>query len=121
MNDDQRSVLVVEDEFLLAIQIQDDLLAAGFSVIGPFTSLRSSIAAAKRETPQAATLDVNLNGEFVYPVADELLARGVPVLLLTGYAASDLPEQYRSLPRLSKPFNSRDLIRTVEALLIGKG
>ncbi|WP_112806110.1 response regulator [Ensifer sp.] len=117
MNGTQRSVLVVEDEFLLAIQIEDDLMAAGFSVIGPFTSLRTSIAAARRETPQAATLDVNLNGEFVYPVADELIARGIPVLLLTGYAASDLPEPYRSLPRLAKPFNTRDLIRTLEHLL----
>ncbi|WP_046116752.1 response regulator [Ensifer aridi] len=110
-------VLVVEDEFLVALQIEDDLLAAGYVVIGPFTSLSASIAASRTERFEMATLDLNLRGEFVYPLIDELLERKIPVLLLTGYTALDLPERFRSLPRLAKPFDGTQLVEKVQSLL----
>ncbi|MDK1387855.1 hypothetical protein ILFOPFJJ_05340 [Ensifer psoraleae] len=113
-------VFVVEDEFLVALQIEDDLIAAGYVVVGPFTTLQGSIDASREQNFEIATLDLNLRGEFVYPLVDELLARGVPVLLLTGYTASDLPERFRALPRLAKPFNGPELIRQVENLLAAK-
>ncbi|MBP1884610.1 response regulator [Sinorhizobium mexicanum] len=113
-------VFVVEDEFLVALQIEDDLVAAGYVVVGPFTTLQGSITASREQTFEVATLDLNLRGEFVYPLVDELLERGLPVLLLTGYTASDLPERFRALPRLAKPFDGPELIRKVESLLNAK-
>ncbi|AFL49823.1 DNA-binding response OmpR family regulator [Sinorhizobium fredii] len=110
-------VFVVEDEFLVALQIEDDLIAAGYLVVGPFTSLSTSIAASRAERFDVATLDLNLRGELVYPLVDELLERRVPVLLLTGYAVSDLPERFRSLPRLTKPFDGSELISRVRSLV----
>ncbi|HXV31987.1 MAG TPA: response regulator [Sinorhizobium sp.] len=115
----QCRVLVVEDEFLVALQIEDDLTAAGYTVIGPFTSLNASIIASRTESFEIATLDLNLRGEFVYPLVDELLERGVPILLLTGYAVSDLPERYRALPRLTKPFDGAALAKQIRSLLPG--
>ncbi|MDX0629745.1 response regulator [Sinorhizobium medicae] len=106
-------VLVVEDEFLVALQIEADLLAAGYVVVGPFTSLAQSISAARAHPFDIATLDLNLRGEFAYPLVDELVDRKVPVLLLTGYAAHDLPERFRALPRLAKPFDGTQLIRKI--------
>lgn len=114
---EQFRVFVVEDEFLVALQIEEDLAVAGYTVIGPFTSLGASIAASRTERFDVATLDLNLRGEFVYPLLDELLERKLPVLLLTGYAVSDLPERYRALPRLTKPFDGPALIAKIESLL----
>ncbi|MQW89475.1 response regulator [Sinorhizobium saheli] len=110
-------VLVVEDEFLVALQIENDLAAAGYTVVGPFTSLSASIAASRAEHFEIATLDLNLRGEFVYPLIDELVARCIPILLLTGYADSDLPERFRALPRLGKPFDGSLLVRKIAELL----
>ena len=52
----------------------------------------------------AAVLDINLDGEKVYPAAEELHARGIPFILASGYGESTLPEKWRDQPRLSKPF-----------------
>ncbi|WP_324763752.1 response regulator (plasmid) [Sinorhizobium meliloti] len=113
---DRCRVLVVEDEFLVALQIEDDLVAAGYSVIGPFTSLAQSFSAVRAHPFDIATLDLNLRGEFAYPLVDELMEREVPVLLLTGYTVFDLPERFRALPRLAKPFNGTQLIQKIKGL-----
>ncbi len=110
-------VFVVEDEFLVALQIEEDLVTAGYAVVGPFTTLSASIAASRTEVFDVATLDLNLRGELGYPLVDELIERHVPVLLLTGYAMSDLPERYRPLPCLAKPFDATSLIRNIRNLL----
>jgi DNA-binding response OmpR family regulator len=113
---DRCRVLVVEDEFLVALQIEDDLVAAGYSVIGPFTSLAQSISAVRVHPFDIATLDLNRRGDFAYPLVDELMEREVPVLLLTGYTVFDLPERFRALPRLAKPFNGMQLIQKIKGL-----
>jgi hypothetical protein len=62
-------------------------------------------------------LDVNLGGEHVFPVADELVRRGVPVIFATGYdAASVLPPAHRDRPRLEKPFGAGELHRLASAV-----
>ena len=75
------------------------------------------MAASRTEVYEVATLDLNLRGELGYPLVDELVERNVPVLLLTGYAKSDLPERYRTLPCLTKPFDATSLIRNIRNLL----
>jgi CheY-like chemotaxis protein len=106
-------ILVAEDEFLVAVMLERDLRAIGCSVVGPFTSLARAMEAAHREEFELAVLDVNMNGEMVYPLADELLKRGLPFVFLTGYAATSLPERFRTLPRIAKPYELAALAREI--------
>jgi hypothetical protein len=62
-------------------------------------------------------LDVNLNGEMVFPLASDLMVRGIPFLFLTGYSLSDLPEGLRTSPRLSKPHDPVGLVKTIQGML----
>jgi DNA-binding response OmpR family regulator len=104
-------VLVVEDEVLLALSLEDDLRDAGLSMLGPYTTLERALQASRSEGFDLALLDVNLHGEAVFPLADELIARNVPIVFLTGYGAADLPERFRALPRLQKPYEPSVLVR----------
>jgi DNA-binding NtrC family response regulator len=106
-------VLVVEDEVLLALALEDDLTLAGCTIVGPFRTLASATEASRREHFDLVTLDVNLHGELVYPLADELVRRNVPVVLITGYGPADLPERFRTLPRLTKPYDPVVLMREI--------
>lgn len=106
-------VLIVEDEFLLALLLEEDLQSHGCITIGPYNDLASATEATRRETFDLAVLDINLNGRPVFPLADELLARGRPAVLLTGYGALDLPERFRLWPRVAKPYDLAVLVREI--------
>lgn len=105
----ERRVLVVEDEALVAMLVEDALLDAGASVIGPAATVAEALALLERETPDAAVLDLNLAGETSTPVADALAARGVPFVVATGYGADGLPPGHASVPVLAKPYDPDDL------------
>jgi CheY-like chemotaxis protein len=102
-------VLLVEDQMIVAMQIEDMLRAAGCEVVGPVGTLQAAMALAHEEVLDAAVLDVNLDGDKVFPAAEELQARGIPFILATGYGESTLPEKWRDQPRLSKPFLGEQL------------
>ena len=102
-------VLLVEDQMIVAMQIEDMLHAAGCEVVGPVGTLQAAIALAHEEALDLAVLDVNLDGEKVYLAAEELQARGIPFILATGYGESTLPEKWRNQPRLNKPFRREQL------------
>ena len=59
----------------------------------------------------AAVLDVNLSGVMVFPLADDLARRGVPIVFLSGYGMAIIPERLHSLPRLAKPSDPASLDR----------
>lgn len=102
-------VLLVEDQMIVAMQIEDILREAGCEVIGPIATPQSAITVAQSQPLDAAVLDINLDGEKIFPVAEELRRRGIPFILATGYSESTLPEQWREQPRLSKPFRREQL------------
>ena len=104
-----RRILVVEDEFLIAMEVEDVLRALGAEVVGPFGRLEPALGAVQDLGLDGAVLDVRLNGETSLQVAAVLISRGVPVLLTTGYESEQLPPELRHLPRLRKPFVERDL------------
>jgi len=106
-------ILIVEDEYLLAAMLEDDLRAAGCTIVGPFSGLAQAMEASRREAFDVALLDINLNGQMVYPLADELSSRGVPAVFLTGYGALNLPERFRLHPRVSKPYDVSELVKTI--------
>jgi len=104
-------VLVVEDEMLLAMGMMDTLAEFGCEVIGPAFRVHEALHMAETQAIDAAVLDVNLQGEKVFPVADFLIAHGIPFLFTTGYGLAGLRECDRSQPMLQKPFRIMDLKR----------
>ena len=112
-----RRVLVVEDEYFLADEIDRALRAAGAAVLGPVPSVEAALGLMQTgELPDIATIDINLGGEMAYPVADELLARGVPFLFTTGYDQTSLPERHAAVRRLEKPVEARTILHELGRL-----
>jgi two-component sensor histidine kinase/CheY-like chemotaxis protein len=96
-------VLLVEDEILVAMMMKDILTELGFSVIGPFSRLSEAMVAAVHEDINAGIIDVNLGGEFVYPVADVLAARKIPFVFVTGYGVESIDSRFGYVPIVKKP------------------
>ena len=109
-------VLIVEDEMLVAMNIEDMLLELGHEVAGIAGRLEPALALARDGAFDVAMLDVNLAGERSFPVADLLIARGIPFLFATGYGLGGIEEKYRDRPVLQKPFRAAELAAAVEAL-----
>jgi DNA-binding response OmpR family regulator len=109
-------IFVAEDEFLLAVMLEDDLRQNGFAVVGPFTRLEQAREAAATEDFDLALLDVNMNGQMAYPVADTLVARQIPFIFLTGYGRAALPEHLRGARCVPKPYDPAVLIEEVKRL-----
>ena len=109
-------VLIVEDEMLIAMDIEQTLKALGCDVLGPIASLKHALRVATAEPFDAAFLDVTIRNDFVYPVAEMLLERGIPFVLASGYGKWALPESMREHLRLTKPFTTKDLETAVWAL-----
>ena len=107
-----RRILVVEDEYFIAQDICDVLSKWGAEIIGPASRLTDGLELAQRSTRiDCALLDYNLHGESSLDIAQSLLERGVPFVILTGYDAKGIPEELG--PRLIKPFDEDILCKTV--------
>lgn len=112
-------ILVVEDEYLVADELHMELERIGAIVIGPAAGLAEAVAIIEA-TPRidGAVLDANLKGEMVFPAADRLLQRNVPVVFVSGYDALAVPERFRSAPRCDKPVGVRRIIETLKRALV---
>src|SRR3954470_7102582 len=110
-----RRLLVVEAEYLIAVFLARELEGRGAEVVGPAGSVLDALALVEAEGDRlgGAVLDINLRDERVYPVADALVARGVPFIFLTGYDARIIPDAYAGVPRCEKPVSSALLSRTL--------
>ena len=104
-----KTILVVEDEALVAEMIVDMLVGLGAAVIGPASTFAMALALAESEGIDAAVLDINLRGERVDPIADRLKARGVPVLFATGYGVA-AGVYCRDAPVIDKPYTQERLV-----------
>jgi len=111
-----RRILVVEDEALVAMLVEDALLDAGATVIGPAATVAEALALLERGVPSAAVLDLNLAGEPSTPIADALTARGIPFVVATGYGAEGLPEGHAEVPVLAKPYDPDELTSMLQRL-----
>lgn len=108
-----RAVLVVEDEALIAMDIQMQLEDGGWRVIGPAGTSEKALELLKDDQPQFAVLDINLGRKTSFEVADSLVARGVPFLFLSGGTHEVLPDRFRTRPLLQKPIRYDELLRHV--------
>src|SRR3954453_2015126 len=104
-----KRVPVVEDEYLVALEVVDGLIDVGCVVVGPFASVQDALAAAKVGNVDLALLDVNVAGEMVFPVAYFLEEAGIPFLFATGYGQAALPRNRPNWEACTKPFRSHEL------------
>ncbi len=112
----RQRVLVVEDEFLVAMTLQDSLEDWGYEVVGPSGHLQDAMDLLEAEPVDAAIIDVNLAGQPIFPLAARLKARGIPFVLTTGYERSVIPEEFRDAAWLQKPVREAELREAVGAL-----
>ncbi|WP_262269124.1 response regulator [Microvirga yunnanensis] len=113
-----RRVLVAEDEYFIARDIARALHALGAEVVGPVPTLDEVQALlATGERLDAAILDINLNGEMVFPIMEALTAREIPVVFATGYDRTTVPAQYEDIPRWQKPFDPRAVVKALPDLV----
>jgi len=104
-----RRVLVVEDESMVMMLLQDMLADIGCEVTGCASRFSDAMEKARSLTFDVAILDVNLNGERTYPIAEILAARGISFVFATGYGAGSLPASFAKTPVLQKPFHQQEL------------
>ena len=115
----QISVLVVDDEPMIRMLIQDMLDDLGHTLAGEAARIDEALKLARRAEFDVAILDVDLNGQPIWPVAEVLVARGLPFILATGYGQRGVPEPYRGTPTLGKPFDADALEQAIKAALLG--
>ena|SRR5215217_3695654 len=113
-----KTFLVVEDEYLVAVDIIEILGRAGADVLGPVSSLEAALDLVNSaRSIDGAILDINLRGAEVYPVADVLGTRGVPYAFMTAYNHGDLPDRFRSVPYLQKPADPAAVLDLLQGLI----
>lgn len=106
-------ILVVEDEFLIALDIVGALEQAGIAVVGPAGTVADALAAIDRHTLRGALLDAHLGGEPAGRIADTLAARGIPFAFVSGYGRESLPPAHREALLVNKPFSDQDLLAAI--------
>jgi CheY-like chemotaxis protein len=114
-----RSLLLVEDNYMIAADFAFLLEEQGAEVIGPAATVADALELIEAQSAfDGAVLDINLGDEMVYPVADELRRRGVPFVFATGYSALVVPTAHADVPRIEKPVHiatlTRLLLRQIE-------
>jgi DNA-binding response OmpR family regulator len=108
-------ILVVEDNYLLAMETCRILRSHGGEVLGPVARVKAALDLLETgPSPDCAVLDVNLHGEYCFPIARLLASRDVPFVFLTGYDDRRIiPPDLHAAPMLGKPMDERDLIAAI--------
>jgi DNA-binding response OmpR family regulator len=113
-----RTVLVAEDEWMIAADLKRGLVRAGAVVVGPVPSLEKAVAHIESvRNLDAAILDINLQGDPAYPAADLLRARAVPFLFATGYDREVIPVRFVDVTLCEKPLSFDRIERALRELL----
>ena len=114
-----RSILIVEDEPLIAMMLEDFLESLGHNVHGTCDNVAEALQQADRGGFDLAILDVNLKGENVWPVASLLRSQGVPFVIASGGHVDPPPAEFASVPLIEKPYTVDRVTPAIEAALAG--
>jgi DNA-binding response OmpR family regulator len=114
-------LLLVEDEALIAMELEELTSRLGAEVTGPFWQVRDALRALRQEDVSGAILDIQLDGETSLAIADILLERGAPLLFVSGGALASIPQKYAKLPLLAKPFEENEFMRMAISTFGGNG
>ena len=114
-----RNILVVEDEPLIAMMLEDFLETLGHTVHATCDSVSSAIGEAEKGGFDVAILDVNLNGEFAWPVAYKLREKAIPFVIATGGHVEPPPPEFSKVPVIEKPYTVDRVTPALDAALAG--
>lgn len=110
-------VLLVEDNFIIALDLAGLVEEAGVEPLGPVASVEEALAELERGRVEAAILDINLGDEDALAVADELERRAIPFAFATGYSPDDvLPPERAAVPVLAKPYSAVEVRNVLDTL-----
>lgn len=115
-SDQAATVLIAEDEPMVAILLEDLLSDAGYRVLLGDT-LDKATALAADNAIDVAILDARLGRQYSFPLADALLQRGLPILFASGHGREGLPERFTDIPVLQKPYDMKALQTILTELL----
>ena len=116
-NDRPKSILVVEDAFLVGMQLKEDLESLGYSVVGPASTVQKAISLIELHSIHGAILDVNLGHENSTPIAKRLDELQVPFLFITGYETVSADEEmFSDKTLLRKPILLSDIQEALSIL-----
>jgi DNA-binding response OmpR family regulator len=112
-----RRILLAEDEGLIALELEQMLRDFGCDVVGPLATVDEVLENAQSGNFDGALLDVNLRSRQIFEILPELQKLGLRIVIASGYDDVTLfPMMFRTVPRIAKPFNQRELRRTCEAI-----
>ena len=114
-----RTVLIVEDEPLIAMMLEDFLESMGHRIGGTCDTVEQAMAQARQGGFDLAILDVNLKGESVWPVAAELRRQGTPFVLASGGHVEPPPAEFKDAPMIEKPFTIDRVTPIIQAARAG--
>jgi DNA-binding NtrC family response regulator len=111
--------LVAEDSAHVLFSLEALLESSGIAIVGAAATVAAMFKLVETVPADVAILDVNLNGELVFPVADLLIQRGVPVVFTTGYAPEKIfPPHLLGQPALQKPYDPDEFLTIVENAIL---
>lgn len=110
-------ILIVEDDALVAMEMEARVSGYGYVVVGPASTIAIANRLLDQFRPDAALLDVNVCGERVTPIAARLRDMAIPYVLVTGYARLSFEEPELQVEKLSKPIAEAELARALRRLL----
>ena len=110
---DALRVLILEDEFIVAMYLEDLLVELGHQVVQSFARMDEAFGFASHSEFDFGVLDINLGGEKTFPVAEILRRRGIPFVFATGYGAAGLSDDFHGQPTLQKPYDQASLARVI--------
>ncbi len=112
-----KRVLIIEDEYLIAREIESILQDAGFDEVVVAATERAALKEVRYGSWDAVIADANLNGAGIGRIAAALLDKFIPLLLVSGYDTQSLPAQVREMPRIAKPFLGPELMRKLTEIM----
>jgi DNA-binding NtrC family response regulator len=113
-----KTILIVEDDFLVGYDLRTVLEEAGAAVVGPLDDIPKACSIAREQSITGAVLDVRLWDETAAPVAEELARRNLPFIVISGYSPRDIPPAMRGAAYLAKPIRRLDLIDIASAMFL---
>lgn len=121
MLDDATSILIVEDEFMVSMMLDSDLRDLGAEKVTSKSKLTDGLEAARAGDFSFAILDVNLNGEESFPIADVLRERKIPFMFATGYGREGVDDRFADCTVLTKPYTTFALQDAIKSILSSQG